>query len=270
MEASTEPVHEPQSPAADSVTELDQIWRQVVSHLHPLSKALLNDYGRLLMFDGQTARIGISTEKLLKIAQNQSKNIEKAFLGVFQQTVKISLEVSSIAPSRPNSIDAAVGKAVGDRDHRTNPQTSVADHSAVSRAIAPALEHPPTIPPTSTQNQIPSDQALSQPSQSSSPSSSQPQRNRRPSSSPAEFPSIGKNSTPQSHVEEEPALKSWEEDEVTRAAKQLAEFFAGKVVSANDDLSVVNDIETTNTEPELDLESAIVHHGVTQRLKTKR
>jgi DNA polymerase-3 subunit gamma/tau len=74
--------------------ELDQLWQQVLATLHPLgTRALMQQQGSLLFFDGTVARIGISSRPLFKMAQGRITNVEAAFQQVTQQKVTVSLEV---------------------------------------------------------------------------------------------------------------------------------------------------------------------------------
>jgi DNA polymerase-3 subunit gamma/tau len=191
---------------ADS--NLSQIWQQIIAHLHPLSKALLNEHGQLLSFDRQEARIGISSDKLVKIAQNQVKNIEKAFSEVFDQKVKVSLEVANPALFRANSAQSS-----------PSPESVNGSTGNVDPSLKGAKE-PANRKPVSNSSQARSPIAIAK----NSPQS--------PSSPPAASSTVVQPEAKQEASRAE-ALQtnSWEEDEAARAAKQLAEFFGGKVVS---------------------------------------
>lgn len=109
----TPPVEVPQPSAADP--NLHQLWQDVLEHLHPLSKGVLRDHGRLSLFDQQQALIEISAPKLFKIAQSKVSDIEKAFRKVVNQPIKVNLAVAAavveIAPpsaeeSPPDSLSS--------------------------------------------------------------------------------------------------------------------------------------------------------------------
>ncbi len=71
------------------------LWQQVVKEIQPFSaQALVSQHCRLLSFDGSLARIGITSQQLLKLAQNKAPNIESAFQKLVPQKVKVVLEVS--------------------------------------------------------------------------------------------------------------------------------------------------------------------------------
>ncbi|HEY9881647.1 MAG TPA: DNA polymerase III subunit gamma/tau [Leptolyngbyaceae cyanobacterium] len=83
------------SPASPASPDLAQLWQQLVAVLQPMgTRALMQQQGRLLSFSGQTARIGINSQPLFKMAQGRVANIEEAFYQVLQQKVKVSLEVA--------------------------------------------------------------------------------------------------------------------------------------------------------------------------------
>jgi DNA polymerase-3 subunit gamma/tau len=200
-------------------TNLGQIWQQIIAHLHPLSKALLNEHGRLLGFDGQEVRIGISSDKLVKIAQNQVKNIEKAFTEVFQQKVRVRLEVASPSGAKASSAESSPLSA---------PARDVSDASEDAEPFAKNSNPPPARKSTfSTQ---------------STRSTAPPEANSSPEApSPAVNEGIGKKKADSSAKS---PVNSWEEDEAVRAAKQLAEFFAGKVVSDSEDVFEIAELDS--------------------------
>ncbi|WP_421659028.1 DNA polymerase III subunit gamma/tau [Leptothermofonsia sp. ETS-13] len=203
-------------------TNLGQIWQQIIAHLHPLSKALLNEHGQLLGFDGQEVRIGISSDKLVKIAQNQVKNIEKAFAEVFQQKVRVSLEVASPFAARASSAESYPSSA---------PASDVSDASEDAEQFAKNSNPPPARKPAPRN---PSTQLSAVPEANSSlealpPTAAEGTRKKK-AARPAK-----------------PPVNSWEEDEAVRAAKQLAEFFAGKVVSDSEDVFEIAELDSEPT-----------------------
>jgi DNA polymerase-3 subunit gamma/tau len=180
---------------------LSQIWQQIIAHLHPLSKALLNEHGQLLGFDGQEVLIGISTTNLVKIAQGKIKDIEKAFEDVFHQKVRVSLEVA--APGTPRA-------------------------QTVQAPPPPAKEPPPAADPKRSRKTSGNGASVSE-----SPASqfaNPPASTSAASSHPVEVTQSAKMAEPSAVV----SPNSWEEDVAARAARQLAEFFGGKVVDLSD------------------------------------
>lgn len=206
-------------------SNLNQIWQQIIAHLHPLSKALLNEHGQLLGFNGQEAQIGISSDKLVKIAQNQLKNIEKAFADVFHQQVRVTLEVAGPVFSRATSIPSSFSPDVGSgQPNRENPEAQpTADASPESSKPAPRkpiVQESKTYQPGTTKGTASPHASDSIPGSKSAPASN----------------SVESETLPQASNPEKPPVNSWEEDEAIKAAKQLAEFFGGKVVSDNEEI----------------------------------
>jgi DNA polymerase-3 subunit gamma/tau len=201
-------------------SELPQIWQQVIAHLHPLSKALLNDYGRLLAFDGHQARIGITSEKLVKIAQNQLKNVEKAFETLYGQVVKVSLEVTKEGPGGPSSQPGAGTHATSGM----GPQPSPGNGAAGS-------------PLTNNHSPSPSDSPMGAIGVVDKPKPSQKSQKAAPVQ-PESVPSAIAASV--ETADDSSGNSGWpQDDELTTAAKRLADFFGGKVVDLTDDLSAL-------------------------------
>ncbi|MBE7381561.1 MAG: DNA polymerase III subunit gamma/tau [Leptolyngbya sp. SIO1E4] len=98
------PVTESVAPSATPAADLPQIWAQVMAYLQPLgTRALMQQQGHLLSYDGQSARIGIKSKPLFKMAQGRVSNIETAFQQLFNQPVKVTLEVAEApASSQPS------------------------------------------------------------------------------------------------------------------------------------------------------------------------
>lgn len=81
------------SPAAAPELSLDQLWRQLLSHLNRPSRALLHEHGQLIAFRGREAQIGIRNSSLARIAQSKLPDVEAAFLKVFDRKVTVSLQI---------------------------------------------------------------------------------------------------------------------------------------------------------------------------------
>ena len=96
------------APATDNTaitpTELVATWAQVIAHLQPMgTRALLQQQGHLIHYDGRVARIGIKSKPLFKMAQGRVANIEAAFEQLFSQPVKVTLEVADAPSDSPSS-----------------------------------------------------------------------------------------------------------------------------------------------------------------------
>jgi DNA polymerase-3 subunit gamma/tau len=107
---------------------LEQLWQQVVANLSPFAtQALVRQHCCLLAFEGQQARISISSEKLLKLAQGKAQNIEAAFQIVRQHPVKVVLQVATQKEAKTTSVREPVSRS----PNATEVNTQVAE------AIAP-------------------------------------------------------------------------------------------------------------------------------------
>lgn len=187
--------------------DLNQIWQDVIREMVPYSsQVMVRQQCRLKSFDGQQARIAVSTQPLLKMAQTKLPNIEAAFEAVFSRKIHIALEVSP-------------GEAIGETPPQPPPAQSTPqplEPTPPKRTDSSSHVAPPPPPP-----QFPTEPPPVPP-----PPASPPQTQREPANSEPE------DAAPQLP----PPDQGWElEDEATRAAKKLAEFFAGKVVDLGDD-----------------------------------
>lgn len=100
IEQTPAPIEEPSvAPIAAGDSDL---WSQVVKQIQPLSaQALVSQHCRLLSFDGSLARVGITSQQLLKLAQNKIPSIEAAFQKLVPQKVKVVLEVGGESKPSP-------------------------------------------------------------------------------------------------------------------------------------------------------------------------
>jgi DNA polymerase-3 subunit gamma/tau len=126
------------SPSALSPTDLIPLWTQIIGHIQPMgTRALIQQQGHLIVYDGQSARIGIKSKPLFKMAQGKLSNIEAAFQAVINQPVKVTLEVAE-APSESTSTASASDIA----------SPSAPDQLPKNPAIAPSVQDeiaPPTV-----------------------------------------------------------------------------------------------------------------------------
>lgn len=176
--------------------ELGVLWQQLMSHLHPLSQALLNEHGRLLSLEAQQAQVGIRSQNLAKIAQSKLPDVEAAFMEVLNRTVKVNLRVMG-----PGEWDALA-----------------------PLPAASALENVQAAKPIQTQDRLPSRPDNRAQSQDAI---APPSRNI-----PAFEPQSSQAAANPSNTD---SRSSWaEEDDVYKAAKSLAQLFNGEVVDVND------------------------------------
>jgi DNA polymerase III subunit gamma/tau len=192
--------------------DLAQIWQQIIKNLQPMgTQTLLRQQGCLLGFNGQTARIGISSKQLLKMAQTKQPNIEAALEKVFHRPIKTTLEVAkpseaTAVATQPTTVDAAPNHPV----NLPPPSPSVREAAAANpygeNVSARSSPPPPSVEAKAADLPQPTDYAIAQ--------------------------------------------NFWKEDEVTQAAKRLAEFFGGKIVNMDEATSASSDLAAATPTPE--------------------
>jgi DNA polymerase III subunit gamma/tau len=208
----------PQHPTSTpSEPNLSELWAQAVSQLQPpATQALVKQQCILLALKGQQATVGVKTQALLKLAQTRLPNIEVAFAQVLGRKVKVSLEVvsqsDSTALAQPEvSPSPSDGMGTANGTNSTN--------GAISQASQPSTSQSSPLPPPNPVP-LPVNVPPSPPSDSTPTLSSSPIQ---------EVPACSDTA-----VVVSPAF--WEQDEVTKAARNLAEFFRGQVVSLEDEI----------------------------------
>jgi ABC-type cobalamin/Fe3+-siderophores transport system ATPase subunit len=74
----------------------DEIWQQIIENIEMLSiKALIRQHGCLLSYNGETVQIGISSQVLLKLAQQKLPDIKAAVVKAFHRDLKVGLVVGT-------------------------------------------------------------------------------------------------------------------------------------------------------------------------------
>jgi DNA polymerase-3 subunit gamma/tau len=241
--------------AAFQQEKLDQTWSQVIAAMKPLAQALLKEHGCLLAFDGKMARVGISSRPLIGIAQSKQRNIEEAFEKVYGTKIVISLEVGTSPTAGQKHSQANVAKTPPPPTPPTTTQNG-AMQAPLSLTPAPSS----TAPPTPSQ---PAPSALS----TAPPSSSAPPSSASPPSPPATYsegvPIADEATAPPA------SPQGWQqEDEVTRAAKSLAQMFNGAIVNLDDEdeenllkaSSPSPDAQVSQSKPSQSVEPSNGHH----------
>ncbi|NEQ43855.1 MAG: DNA polymerase III subunit gamma/tau [Leptolyngbya sp. SIOISBB] len=135
------PVSEPE-PA--TTPDLVTLWAQVIAQVKPMgTRALLQQQGHLINHDGKAARVGIKSEKLLKMAQSKLPNIEAAFQQLLNQPVKVSLEVAAPPPGSapPPAAVAPSTQTNGDRPPPA-PSSPEPPPRIAERPAPPVLQNP--------------------------------------------------------------------------------------------------------------------------------
>lgn len=227
-----QPPKEQPTPSGISLPSLEQVWQDVILAIQPYStQVMVRQQCHLLSFDGQQAQLGVSSQPLFKIAQGKLPNIEAAFQKVFDRKVLVNLVVatSSPPPFSPPSPPSPPSPS---------PSPSPSSPPSPPSPTSPdaSLDNPSVAPPLARASEASTPNYLVQPT-------NLPAQN---GSAPPPQPSISTPSTPP-----EPAgtPNPWEIDEVTQAAKRLAEFFAGQVV----DLSEPDGTTSSDSTPEAPL-----------------
>ena len=132
----------PELELAATHVDLAGIWAQAIGYLQPMgTRALLQQQGHLISYNGKTAHIGIKSKPLFKMAQGRIANIEAAFEKLFDQVIKVTLEVADVpAESVPSATNSA---SIPYPDDHTNPLPGPQTESS-SGAISPTSP-PPSI-----------------------------------------------------------------------------------------------------------------------------
>jgi DNA polymerase-3 subunit gamma/tau len=216
-----------QSGDEQSGRELSQVWQAVLAKLEPPStRMLLSQQGCLLGLSDRNARVGI-TGQWHKTAKTKLPNLEAAFEKVLNHPVQIQLEVTAVANSRTakeNTAASAKNQPGSDRSDKNQPGSDRSESQRIGTSATDSSS-PPVPSPRTEESSLPSSSGRNERS------ASQPQTpvSFAETSEPTQFP------LPSNEYRSEAVTDSWREDEVTRAAKNLAEFFAGKVVDMGED-----------------------------------
>lgn len=234
--APTPPISQLDNGGSAPQFEIEQIWQQVIAQIQPPStQALVNQHCRLLAFDETMARVVISSQPLLKLAQSKLSNIEAAFVKVFNRKVKVQIEVAASAHKNT--------KTNGQRSRapETPPQESLPEENAPSRSSPDVVQNAP--PPVSY--------------------NPPPVEVEKPPLSPV-LP-VAESSVTDVAPDTEIQTTEEEVDEVAIASQRLAEFFKGKVVKLTDDLTLSDPVVIDNPLPDFkpqDLKSTAELEGI--------
>ncbi|XWK87441.1 MAG: AAA domain-containing protein [Phormidium sp.] len=79
----------------------NQNWQQIIENIHLVAiKALIRQHGCLLSYNGETVQIGISSQPLLKLAQQKLPDIKAAVVKAFNRDLKVELVVGTANSQR--------------------------------------------------------------------------------------------------------------------------------------------------------------------------
>lgn len=85
---------------AQHLEDIEQLWHRVLTHLKlPSTQALFSQQGHLVSFNGFVAIVGVNSENLLKLHQSKIPELEAAFQAIFQQVVKVKIQVTNVNES---------------------------------------------------------------------------------------------------------------------------------------------------------------------------
>ncbi len=222
MEAVPQPqANEPQTPAvpsraatdAPAMGSLSDIWAKIVAQLTPMgTQVLMRQHGHLLACDGVEANVGITNDKLMRMAQDRLSNVEIAFEKVFGYKLRVSMVVAQSDQAAPPPLVAPPSSAPPPQFPNTQPP----------QATAP----PPGPPIPQVKSSSPADTAPPQATLTHSPPSSS-----NPSAPPGAPASV---SSPGEAAPGAPA--GWKsETDLERSVKSFAQFFSGQIVNLDDD-----------------------------------
>lgn len=214
--AIADPPPQPASPPPESAPrseDIREVWQSVIREIKPYStQVMVRQQCQLVGFDGHTARLGVGSQPLFKMAQGKLPNIEAAFQTVFSRKIHVVLVVGTGAP--PASTTA--------------PPPPQPTPDPLPPPKLPAVPPPETQPPPPPQ---PSDR----------PELSRPEPPHPEPSTPPPLPPPAQPNAP----------AAWETDEVTNASKNLANFFGGTVIDG-DDGSIQETADPPSTAPTWD------------------
>lgn len=217
---SLEPEIEPENDV-----DLEQVWDDVIARLRFRgTQVLLRQQACLLSFNGEEARIGLRSQPLFDLAKKQIPSVEKAFEAVYQRKVRVSLEVATTAFA-PSASDTSNATGKPGQPSRSPSQPPISDPITPDPMAADPIT--PSAPQPYTRSPHPSSSPIPPSVHESSPNYS------RPGVPPPAVPSISADidASPSSI----PPIPWQEDDEVVGAARSLAQFFNGQIVSLGDD-----------------------------------
>lgn len=220
----TEPELEPIE--AENDVDLEQVWNDVIARLRFRgTQVLLQQQACLLSFSGDEARIGLRSKPLFDLAKKQLPSLETAFEAVYHRKVRVSLEVATATAATPAPSTTGTPDKTGEHSRSLSQPPSQAP---VSEQLAPPPPQAYTRSAPSSSPPIPPSISPSIPPKVHESSPNYPRPEIPPPFSPI---SVAAETSPSSI----PPIPWQEDDEVVGAARSLAQFFNGQIVSLGDD-----------------------------------
>ena len=211
----------PESPDLD----LAATWQAIIANIDEApSRAILSTNCQLIAIHGSDVKIGVMQKNMLEMVKKRSSQLGKACTKTLKRGVKLSI---AVMPGKPPEVQPTPTPA----EPPTSPTTVRAAHPAPSSHIPPLT--PSSHPPSHTLSSYPP---------SHTPSHLPPTSPTSPTATPK---ATSDRSTPEIDRYSPPSSQSWDVDEITRAARSLAEAFSGKIINLDDETPVDDAIEAT-------------------------
>ncbi|MBD2071750.1 DNA polymerase III subunit gamma/tau [Leptolyngbya sp. FACHB-671] len=232
-EPETDPIVSQPTTSSTEQTDLNQLWQEVLSYLQPPStQMLLRQQGNLVSFDGQVAQIAISA-KWHPTVKERASRVEAAFQKACNHPVVVRIDATGSPPPQLGNTDSA--KGISSASHPL--PSNLANHTDTNHpaAFSPPSSTPAPAKPSFIQKEPTNGQTY-------------PSKNGhvQPLEQPSNLP-LAKFSVDAPDVGL--SLPAWEaEDKVTEAAKSLANFFNGQVVSLEGDIELPQSSEVFSTD----------------------
>ncbi|MEM6251399.1 MAG: DNA polymerase III subunit gamma/tau [Cyanobacteria bacterium P01_D01_bin.156] len=200
---------------APAMGSLNDIWGKIVAQLTPMgTQVLMRQHGQLIACDGVEARVGITNDKLMRMAQDRLSNVETAFEKVFGHKLRVTMVVAAekqTSPAPPPSL---------------GPPPSA----------APVSSPGPNLPSNTTGQTVPAPANISAPKP---PSIATPTTTAHPAA-PTKPVAETTSSQP----------TGWKtESDLDRSVKSFAQFFNGQIVNLDDDATELQKSQAPSSEP---------------------
>lgn len=234
--------------------DLEEIWRRVLEEVKPPgTQALLRQHGRLLGMDTEVAYVGFPNQALYDHAKVKISHMEAAFQRVFNQPVKVRLEVGTqkknTSPSKASSLQKIENKQTENKP-TVNPEPVETPKPQEN----PQSDQPPTATPG---RELPGEMSIVEPFAVEPPIETP----TPPITKSFEPPEILSQNSPSINHQETATPHSLEPDRAVLASRQLANMFAGEVIDLREqnnsivqNFSEIAEAETSAFEPVLDPE----------------
>jgi chromosomal replication initiation ATPase DnaA len=229
------------------VFNLPQVWQQVLSHIQKrATQALLEQKCRLSAFDGQIARISVSSSGVQPVLKQKQGDIEAAFHYIFGTSIRVAIDIAADAQMPSPTVDprqppSAAPASVTAAAASPFSVTAASAYSTPVSSIPTAIAAPPPVPtPTAVIASPPQPTPTVAPTSVAPPTSPpppipEPALTQSPAT-PAPPPAPHTTNTSTAPPIVSTSGRRWDEAEIANAAQQLASFFGGEVVTLDEDV----------------------------------